>query len=172
MSRAERSKVSDAIGVWLAVLTVACAVPFGGNIAAFWGVQAMLVGLTALVYGGVVAIQRRRRSTVGFSSIWHIAILWAVFCAAAIFQTVQSPAGLLQFTVPASGAVITPGTISLAPGQTALTAMQLAVYGIVFYLAVQLAGRGARSEVMLRVVFWLVVAVAIFGLLLSSTLGS
>jgi O-antigen ligase len=118
----------------------------------FWAAWAVVVGLFGLGHGLAGAMPRL---LLPEALLFALVILW-------LFMQVLPLGGppiLLQ-----NGTAITPPTISLDPGSTLLGAMVLATYGVLFCLFVATAADPVRAQRILVVLFAVIVAFAIFGL--------
>lgn len=140
-------------------------VALGGNRPAIWALSALLLFAWATIYFGrlgfAAASPRASASRYGFIT----GLFWAM--AAYMIVQILPIADLLPrswLTLPGGA---DPGMrISLTPGETALALLRWLAYGMLFYLCLQVAANSARSAVFLKILFWIVVAHALYGLLL------
>jgi O-antigen ligase len=145
-------------GALVAVLALA-PVPLASNRPFFWAMWAAVIGGLGVVYLAVLLL-RGEALRVPFGRIWLPATLLALLCAFLLFQTVPFAASF----VTAAGAVIAARTASLAPGGTWLMLLQVASYGLFFFLMLQVAANRSRARQLLVALFVVVVVHAAYSL--------
>lgn len=169
------ARLQGAVG-WLALAAVLlAALPRGANIPVAW------LGL-ALVAGALLAVQLvldladraapARLARLVLPGLLAVAVLawglaqtmWSLPQAAAAAASalgLPPPAGLIH---PAWDSVDVPGTISADPIEGRQSAVRIAVYLALFWIAVRAGGAGARAERMVRTVAVALAALAAYGL--------
>jgi O-antigen ligase len=161
----------DALGLALVAFMALAPLPLGGNRPLFWGLGAAVVALTGLVYA--VALWRAdRRIRVPLRALPDLALPLALVLGYLLVQVVPLDKVGGRITIAtASGEAVASGTVSLDPGSTVLMLLQMAGYGLLGFLAVQVGVRQRRAALVLTAIFWTVVAYAGIGLLSLLELG-
>ena len=146
--RGPRRQLNNRFAIWLLLLLAAAPLPLGGNVPIAWTVYVLAIGLSAVAYA--LAIQGIGTGfAIPLSKIWIVAVLWLVVCLFAAFQAI--PIGNwvpIAFTA-ASAALVPASALSLAPGQSFLTALQLLGYGLFFVLMLEVAAHESRAVLLL-----------------------
>jgi O-antigen ligase len=170
-----QSRLNDVLARVLLVLIALVPIPLGSNRPFFWATNAFAVGLISLIY--IAALRRAGEPfRVNGGRLWPSLMLYV---SVAIYLVIQSlPLSQLGttasqlLTIPtANGIALSGQTISVAPTSTWLMLMRWATCGVLFFLALQVATRAHRREMMLNVIVGIVVAYAIFGLASLLQLG-
>lgn len=171
-ARASRqSALNDLLARVILVIAALVPIPLGSNRPFFWAINALIVGLTGLVY--IAALRGAREPfRVGVGRFGPSVALYAVVALYLVFQAL--PLGHLTIggiTTPDLVAVLTGAhlklaadAISLSPNSTWLMLLRWATYGVLFLLVVQVSTRAHRRELMLNVIVAIVAGYAIFGL--------
>ncbi|MCD7058919.1 O-antigen ligase family protein [Pelagibacterium xiamenense] len=162
---------NTALSAALVVFLFLAPIPLGGNRPFFWAVNAVAVGLAALVYA--VAMMRAGETwRISVRQQASIVVLWAASVAFLIVQFL--PLGDFWdglYAITRDGTKIPTLAISVAPGETALMALRMLTYGMFFFLVLQLAANRTRAALVLRAIFIIVCAHAAYGLLAVTQLG-
>lgn len=145
-------------GTLVAVVALA-PIPLGSNRPFFWAAWAAVIGTIALLYL-VLLLLRRESLRVPLGRLWLPALLLGVLLAFLGAQLLPIPATFLTV----AGETVASTTLSLAPGQTMLTALQWATYGLFFFLMLQVAANRSRARRIGVALFGIVVAHALYGL--------
>lgn len=137
----------------------------GGNRPAIWSFSAAFLFAWSAIYFGRLGFAdvSLRATTRHFRTI--NALFWLV--AAFMLLQILPIADLLPRSWLALPNGVDPGRfISITPGDTALALLRWLSYGVLFYLCLQIGASCWRSSLFLKVLFGIVVAHAIYGLVL------
>lgn len=145
-------------GVLLAILALA-PVPLASNRPFFWAMWASVLGAIGVFYLAALLL-RGEALRVPLRRVWAPALLLALLCAFLLFQTLPFDTSF----VTAAGEAIAARTASLAPGATWLMLLQVASYGLFFFLMLQVAANRSRARRLLAALFIVVVAYAAYSL--------
>jgi O-antigen ligase len=168
--RVDLTAVHNRLAFWLCAVLVLSPIPFGSNRPAFWAVSAAAVGLIGLAYAVRVTLAAAR-PRVPASAVAVEATGFVLLLAALLVQLLPI-GGLYPIEFQAvDGYAIASPTLSIASGATALMLMQVAAYGVFAYLVMQVGANQNRAHTLLRIVFFMIVAYAIVGLVSLTQLG-
>ena len=154
----------------VATLVLLTPVALGGNRPAIWALSAVFLFVWGSIYFG----------RLGFADVSlrattrHFRLPTILFGLTAGYMVIQTLplAGLLPSSWLALPGGVDPGrSVSIAPGDTGLALMRWLSYGLLFYLCLQISANSSRSRTFLTVLFWIVVAHAIYGLALFLEFG-
>ncbi|MCC7320320.1 MAG: O-antigen ligase family protein [Rubellimicrobium sp.] len=152
------ARAETRIGVALALLAPVAALPVAGARPAWW-----LLG-TALIALGGLALQAGRLRFRLRTGDWP-----------PVPAGIAPPFVLLGLLVPVWGAVqalpVAGPALSLVPGASLLGALRLSGYLMFVMLVAALAGPPARADLMARILFWGIVAQAVWALVALRLLG-
>ena len=149
----------------VAAVVLLTPVALGGNRPAIWALSALCLFAWGAIYFGRLGFARAQlRATA--SNYRLLAGLFWVLSAYMVVQILPI-AGLLPGSWLSLPGNADPGMrISLAPGDTALGLLRWLSYGMLFYLCLQIGANSSRSTAFVKVLFWIVVAHAFYGLVL------
>jgi len=166
-----QTRLNDLLGFALLAFLALAPLPLGGNRPFFWVAGAAFLGVMGLVYGLALAAGGRALR-YPLTRIPEVAGLAAVLIIYLVLQLlpVASLVGL-STRVLGEGAAVSSPTISLAPGPTALMLIQVGGYAMLFFLVAQVAVNPHRGRHLLRALFWVTVAYAVYGLVSLTQLG-
>lgn len=156
----------------LLLLFVALApIPLGSNRPFFWAVNAIVVGLLGAGYLAALMLARQP-FRIPLGRIWPSVLAVLVVCLYLVLQAL--PLGQLPglgaalatwLAVPtAAGVALASSAISVSPGSTWLMLLRWGTYAVLFVLALQVATRQDRRDMMLNAVVVFIAAYAIFAL--------
>lgn len=166
-----QTKLNDLVGLVLLAFLALAPLPLGGNRPFFWVAGAAFLAVLGLVYGLLLAAGGRTLR-YPLTRIPEVAGLAAILICHLVLQLLPIAPLLGRATRTFGGGVtVVSSTISLAPGPTALMLIQLAGYAMLFFLVAQVAVNPHRGRHMLRVLFWVTVAYAVYGLVSLTQLG-
>lgn len=150
--------------VMWAVTAIVLVMPFflGANRPGVWAMTAAVLSATVCLYLLRLARVRTlpRRQVADFFSIWLLFLILSVYIGMQILPLAGVIPGWLLWwptDVPASP------TISLSPGETFFSLLRWLSYGMLFYLAVQVAANRSRATVFLNAIYAVVVIHAVYG---------
>ncbi len=154
---------------WLAIAltTLVCLapLPLGGNRPQFWGAVATLLAIIGTAYTWNLY---RNGSELRFSLVrlWPVATLQFVLAAYLLIQSL--PLGHLWSITFTNwkGEAFAAGALSLTPGSTFLMMVRILSYGALFVLMAQVSVNRARARRILVVLFYVITAYGMLGLLL------
>lgn len=149
----------------VAAVVLLTPVALGGNRPAIWALSALCLFAWSVVYFARLGLaEAHLRATVSIYAV--LAWLFWILAGYMVLQ-ILPVADLLPSSWLYLPGGVDPGTrISLTPGDTLLGLLRWLSYGLMFYLCLQIAANSSRSTAFLKVLFWIVVAHAAFGLLL------
>ncbi len=137
----------------------------GGNRPAIWALSAALLFAWAAVYFARLGFADvSLRATTG--RYRTISGLFWLFTAFIVLQLLPIADLLPRSWLTLPGDVDPGRSISITPGDTALALLRWLSYGLLFYLCLQVGANRLRSSLFLKVLFGIVVAHAVYGLLL------
>ncbi len=149
----------------LLAVTALAPLPFGSARPFFWAVLAATIGVIGLVY--LLAGKREQRAMILPA---YSALLYGAFISCLVVQLM--PLGALGPAVMTrAGVAVTTQTLSLDPGSTFLTLLRWATYGCVALLFIQVSANRARAFWLLEVLFFVVAAYGLYGLVALTQLG-
>ncbi|WP_176082581.1 O-antigen ligase family protein [Martelella sp. HB161492] len=169
-SRQARSVLNNRTLFVLALLLLVTPLMLGGNRPAVWALDAMFVFAWMVLY--VWRVMRYDITPRVLPS--QFPVIAGLFFAFAAYNLVQI---LPVFSFLSNNILAFPSghgggdTISVARGDTFLALLRWLTYGSVFYLALQIAANPGRSAFFTRVLFAIIVAHAVYGLLLRFQFG-
>ncbi len=159
-----QTKLNDLVGLALLAFLALAPLPLGGNRPFFWAAGASFLGVLGLVYG-LLLVAGGRTLRYPLTRIPEVAGLAALLIFYLVLQLLPVASLFGMSTRSFDGGVtISSPTISLAPGSTVLMLIQVAGYAMLFFLVAQVAVNPHRGRHMLRVLFWVTVAYAVYGL--------
>lgn len=173
-----QSPLNDTVARLLMVLVAVAPVPLGSNRGFFWAVTAVIVGLIGILY----AYWLGRLGEPARHGFRHMRLSVALAVLLGLFLVLQTvPVDLLgpwadlarqQFQiVTPTGAVLTPGTISLAPQATWLMSMRMVTYSVFYLLMLQVSTNQRRKAFVLNAALVIVTCYAIYGFVSLVQLG-
>lgn len=148
----------------LIALTALSPLPLGSNRPLAWTAMAIVVG--ALVVAAAV-LKWRRAETFAFP-LRSIALPTALYAGVLLFLVVQSlPIGdfIALGGVGRDDWIAPLRTLSLAPGATLLTLLQMGTYGLFFWLMLEVGASQTRRDLCLNLILWVIVAYAAIGII-------
>lgn len=165
------TRANTLAGIMMLALIAVAPIPFGGNLPLFWTASGFVAGCSAILYmllalgsGTALRVAPGKFAVVG--TLWLLLCLWLVVQALPLGKWL----GGIAFA-NAEGDVLYSNSLSLASGATWLMLIRVASYGVVFFLAAQAGANESRVTLLLKVIFWIVVAHAGFGLVQLTQLG-
>jgi hypothetical protein len=173
LSRRADPSVHGVNGVTAALilaLLVLSPIPLGSNRPAFWMIWSTYVGVLSFGYGAVL-LWLGANPRVPLARLWPEASALLLLC---LFIGVQSlPLG--QW-LPDSMVLLEPlgvrlGSISFDPGSTRLVLIQFFTFGLLFFIATEIAVNRRRARRMLLAVLVVISLFALFGLVSLMQLG-
>ncbi|WP_188129475.1 O-antigen ligase family protein [Rhizobium sp. RU20A] len=134
----------------------------GANRPGVWALTAALLFATASLYFLRLALAgvTPRKSVSAFPLIWGLFLALTVYIAIQFLPVARLLPGALLWwpaDVPASA------TISVSPGDTLFALLRWLSYGLLFYMAVQIAANRTRAATFLSVMYVVVVLHAAYG---------
>lgn len=166
ISRAQH-RLNGIVAAMLCTILALAPLPLGSNRPSFWALWALLIGLVGVLYGGGLLLTRGR-VRISLGSMWPEATLMLAFLAVQAMQLL--PLGHLYPLVMTGGQSYTAPRLSFDPGSTLLTLLVTATLLLFFFLMAQVSANRRRARRILQVVFGIVVAYALLGLV-SLTYG-
>ncbi|TPW30905.1 O-antigen ligase family protein [Martelella alba] len=169
-SRQARSVLNNRTLFFLAVLLLVTPLMLGGNRPAVWALDATVVfGWMVLYVWRVMRYDITPRVLPSqFPLIAGLFFAFAAYCLVQVMPVFSFLSNnILAFPSGYGGG----DTISVAPGDTFLALLRWLTYGSVFYLVLQIAANPGRSAFFTRVLFAIIVAHAVYGLLLRFQFG-
>lgn len=137
----------------------------GGNRPAIWALSAALLFAWAAMYFARLGFADvSLRATTG--RYRTISGLFWLFTAFIVLQLLPIADLLPRSWLTLPGDVDPGRSISITPGDTALALLRWLSYGLLFYLCLQVGANRLRSSLFLKLLFGIVVAHAVYGLLL------
>ncbi|MDV3253197.1 O-antigen ligase family protein [Devosia sp. BK] len=164
------TRLNNFAGSLVVLVVVLSPIPFGSNRPFFWAIWGLVVAAAAFVYS-VAAARNGEGLRIPLSKIGWSVGLWALLLLWLVVQVVPFGAILSPFSIALSGGTITSETISTAPGATWLMLIRIATYGLFFVLALQAGAKENRSVLMIKILFWGIVAHAGFSLIQLTQFG-
>ncbi len=163
-----QSRLNDHIGWLLIALLALSPLPFGSNRPFFWGVNACLVGIAGAWY--ILRLsQVGERFRYPASRLWIFIVLFGVMLLWLVIQALPI-AAILNEWMPSLG-LAAPGSsaplgssISVAPGATLLMLMQMATYGLLFFLVLQISVNAQRRMLIFNAIVVVITVYAAYGL--------
>lgn len=153
-------------GLLVAVVAIA-PIPLGSNRPFFWAAWAALIGALGVCYLLLLAL-RGESLRFGLDRLWLLALPFAALLGVLAVQIL--PMEGVAF-VTGAGETILSKTLSLAPGTTWLMLLQLATYGVFFFLMLQAAVNRRRARLMGQAILLIIAAHALYSLVALTVLG-
>jgi O-antigen ligase len=147
------------------MLVVALAVvPLGSNRPFLWAFWPLVLGLLSFACTAFHLLMRRP-FPLPLASIRTLVALYAVFCVVLLLQL--APLGSLYWgaLLAPAGITLHPPAISTTPGETLLMLLRWVGYGLMFFLALQVAGSPRRRLWLLQMLGIIVTLHAVLALL-------
>lgn len=139
-------------------------IPLGSNRPAFWMVWSAVVGCMAFVYGVVLVwLRAQPRFRLGEFAPEIIALL--TLCAFIVVQMLPLAGWFPDLVQGNNAAGARPRTLSLDPGSSRLVLIQFFTFGLLLFLAIQIAANRRRARRMLMGILVIIAAFAVVGLL-------
>lgn len=161
-----QKRLNHILAIGLIAFLFLVPIPLGANRPVFWAINAALVGGAGVVYG-IVMLWQRDNFRIGLSDIPVLTGLWALLCLYAVIQFVV-PVGTV-FVAP--GTQVASSTLSIAPGSSFHSLVQLLTFGFFFFLVLQVSANRERARFTAGALFWVIVAHAVYGLLALTQFG-
>lgn len=159
-------RLNGVLAVLLLAILALAPIPLASNRPFFWAMWAAVIGLLGMVYL-VALLLRGEALRMPLARVWLPATLLALLCAFLLIQTLPFTTNFLT----AAGDTIGSRTLSLAPGSTLLMLVQVASYGLFFFLMLQVAANRSRARTLLVALFLVVTAHAAYGLMALTLLA-
>lgn len=155
----------------LSLIALLAPLLYGSNRPTFWAFWGIFIGLIGAGWFTVMAL-KNMRPRYGLDRYPLISVFFFATALYALMQIVPlgSLAPLARSTVVPE-AVFAPATISVAWGETFYALLRWLTYGLLFFLAVQVAAASDRSRQFMRLIFWTIVAHAALALVFRFQLG-
>ena len=139
-------------------------IPLGSNRPAFWMIWSTVVGCMAFIYGAALAWLRvQPRFHLGQFSPEIVGLL--TLCAFIVVQMLPLAGWFPDLVLGNNAAGVSPRTLSLDPGSSRLVLIQFFTFGLLLFLAVQIAANRRRARRMLMGILVIIAAFAVIGLL-------
>lgn len=164
------TKLNNFAGAVVVLVIMLSPIPFGSNRPFFWALSGLIVSAAASVYF-LFAARNGEGLRIPLRKIGWSIVLWTLLLVWLVVQVVPFGAFLSPFSISLPGGVITSDTISTAPGATWLMLIRIATYGLFFVLALEAGAKEGRSTLMIKIVFWAIVAHAGFSLIQLTQFG-
>jgi O-antigen ligase len=148
-------------GLLVTIVAVA-PIPLGSNRPFVWAFWAAALGLAGFCYLALLLL-RGGPLRVPLGRMWLAALPFLGLLGFLVVQAFPILPGGASVTT-AAGDLVTSATLSLAPGSTLLMLLQVASYGLFFFLMMQVAANRRRARVIGMALFAVVVAHALYGL--------
>jgi O-antigen ligase len=173
LSGAQRERLhrlNDLLAWFLVGLVAVAAVPLGGNPPFFLALTAAVIGATGLAYGLALRWQRAAFRPVPVGLAGQLG--FAALCLYLLVQALPLPwlAEALEVTTRDGGRLVL-NSVSLTPGSTLLTLVQMLGYGLFFFLLLQVTANAIRRRQLMEVLFIALVAHALYAILALSQMG-
>jgi O-antigen ligase len=153
-------------GRLLVFLVALVPLPLGGYLPIAWSIEAIVVG----VIGMAIALAAYgKRAPPHALTLFGRITLWLTLLLAAALVAQCEPVGLIGWPVVfhnAEGVAFTSNWLSLAPGDTLLMLMRVAVYALYFFMLFDVARSRRFPREALGLLYAIVVAYALLGLFL------
>lgn len=166
-----RTTFNDRLALALLAILFLAAIPFGSNRPFFWALWTSATGLVGTVYFASL----RSRALELSRPLHGMLFLLVPFLAIALFICLQlSPTGAILASFGVDASVSGPfgtGYFSLTPGDSWLSLCRWITYGLVFLLAAQLASRSRRRLFVMKGLFSIVTAQALYSLAALTQFG-
>lgn len=152
-------RLNTALASVLVGVVAIAPIPLASNRPFFWGLWAAVIGLAGVVYLGALWL-RDDNLRVPLGQLWLPALAWAAVLGFLAFQMLPLPASFITVM----GDSIASPSLSLAPGTTLLMLLQLATYGLFFFLMLQVAANRSRARKVGVALLFVIAAHALYGL--------
>jgi O-antigen ligase len=162
----EHSRLNDVLGWGLIVVVGATAIPLGGNRPFVWAAVGVALGLIALIYLIAGRTRRGARLPEMLPEGWLFAGLLVLAGVQLLPITGFLPPALLGPVAPEGWT-----SISLTPGDSILSILTFASFGLLFALLSIAGANRERAGLMLAGLFWIAVAQGVYGLVNLLLLG-
>jgi len=155
----------------LSVIALLAPLLYGSNRPTFWAFWGILIGLIGAGWFAVMTL-KNMRPRYGLNRYPLISVFFFTTALYALMQILPlgSMAPIARSTV-LQDVIFTPATISVAWGETFYALVRWLTYGLVFFLVVQVAAASDRSRLLMRLIFWTIVAHAALALVFRFQLG-
>lgn len=158
------SRANHRLGIVLLSLLALFPLPLGSNRPIFWAVWGIVIGGIGFVY----FLSLRLSSSGLLVKPLRLPELVIPYVALIVFLVVQTlPLGSIGYPTVRTlrdGLTVSTGTISVDPATTFLALLQLASYGLLAYLSLQVGYRSSRANGLIGCLFLVVIGYAVFGL--------
>lgn len=155
-----RSRANTIVaGVLVAVVALA-PIPLASNRPFFWALWGAIVGAIGVVYLGLLVL-RVEALRVPLNRLRVPALAFAALVG---FLAAQAWLPIPTSFVFASGEHLASASLSLAPGMTLLMLLQVATYGLFFFLMLQVAANRRRARRIALALLCIVTVHALYGL--------
>lgn len=164
------TRLNNFAGTLVVLMVMLSPIPFGSNRPFFWAMWGVIVAVASITYF-FLAIRSRESLRIPLNKIGISVVLWALLLIWLIIQVIPIGSVLSPFSIVLPGGVVTSETISTAPGATWLMLVRIATYGLFFILALEAGAKDSRSNLMLTIIFWAIVAHGGFSLVQLTQFG-
>ena len=167
-------KLNDRTAYFIIISAIFAAVPIGLNRPAHWLIWGAICALVVLLYMLLSARYEPQRKLLSAKYPWLFGLALCV-PVWSLLQSLQLGASLNDwesyFGWPLSTAPIVGKSISILPSASAMAALRFAFYVLFAVLCIEVSGRTARAYKIGWMVFWGVVAHAVWALIALRALG-
>ncbi|MBN9316196.1 MAG: O-antigen ligase family protein [Devosia sp.] len=163
-------RLNTVVSVAIMALLVLAPIPLGSNRPAFWMIWSTAIGCLAFTYG-LVLLRLRAPPRLGLAVFASEVALVLSLCAYVAVQTLPLGGLLPQVIRRVETLGISPATLSLDPGSSRLVLIQFLTFGLLFFLAAQVAANRLRARRMLLGILVIIALFAVVGLVSLTQLG-
>lgn len=166
--RQDRNLLNDAFGYFVALSAVLTALPVALNRPVLWLGWAALIGVAvfAFIFLKELRLDRRPYRTRRYLGLFALAFLVPLWANIQSLPFLGSFAGSDAF--PAN---MKPGNISLLPSASQTASLRFLSYFLFAFLTLEISTRESRLRIMVWIIFWGVVAHALWGLVALKFFG-
>jgi O-antigen ligase len=162
------ARLASRLGWVLILFVILTPIPLGSARPVAWTLNAAVLGAIASWY---FLSAWRLGSDLRLAPMgWMSAILFLLLCGALALQLVPGLGRWAPILTP-DGTDIGNAALSLDPGLTWLSILRFVSYATLALLLAQVASRRHRALRLLEILFWAIVAYAVYGLIALRTLG-